>query len=145
MTKDQAIKGLKETLCSLCDCVSQNMDNCDIKECDNRDYIKALEQQPSDDCVSRQAVIEYIEACGAELGYELDNESVREDILNMPPAIPTRKVGKWIYDKKSQNWRCSVCNETPKTLGYVGTADFMEKEFVFCNHCGAEMKGAENG
>ena len=59
--------------------------------------------------------------------------------------IQERKVGKWIYDKASQNWRCSVCNETPKTLGYVGTADFMEKEFTFCNHCGAEMVGAENG
>jgi hypothetical protein len=59
--------------------------------------------------------------------------------------LEKRKVGKWIYDKKSQNWRCSVCNETPKTLGYVGTADFMEKEFAFCNHCGAEMRGAENG
>ena len=55
-----------------------------------------------------------------------------------------RKVGKWVYDKASQNWRCSVCNETPKTLGYVGTSDFMEKEFVFCNHCGAGMVGADN-
>ena len=58
--------------------------------------------------------------------------------------IEERKVGKWIYDKTSQNWRCSECNKTPKTLGYVGTADFMKKEFVFCNHCGAEMVGAEN-
>lgn len=59
--------------------------------------------------------------------------------------IEERKVGKWIYDKTSQNWRCSVCNETPKTLGFCGTADFMEKEFTFCNHCGSEMVGAENG
>ncbi len=58
--------------------------------------------------------------------------------------IEERKVGKWIYDKTSQNWRCSECNETPKTLGYVGTADFMEKEFAFCNHCGADMRGNEN-
>lgn len=54
MTKEDAIKGLKENLCSLCVYGSQNMDSCDIKGCDNRDYINALEQQPSEDCVSRQ-------------------------------------------------------------------------------------------
>ncbi len=44
MTKEEAIKGLKENLCSLYAYGSQNMDSCDIRECDNRDYIKALEQ-----------------------------------------------------------------------------------------------------
>lgn len=44
MTKEQAIKGLKENLCSLCAYGSQNMDSCDIRGCDNRDYIKALER-----------------------------------------------------------------------------------------------------
>lgn len=66
------------------------------------------------------------------------------DEMTKPLDEEVRKVGKWIYDKTIQNWRCSVCNETPKTLGYVGTSDFMEKEFTFCNHCGAEMVGAEN-
>lgn len=47
------------------------------------------------------------------------------------------KTGHWIYD--NYNWRCSECNETPKTLGYVGTADFMTEHFKFCNHCGAKM------
>ena len=59
--------------------------------------------------------------------------------------IEERKVGKWIYDKASQNWRCSVCNETPKTLGYVGTSEFMTEHFKFCNHCGAKIERCENG
>lgn len=59
--------------------------------------------------------------------------------------IEERKVGEWIYDKAIENWRCSVCNKTPKTMGFCGTADFMEKEFAFCNHCGTKMRGAENG
>lgn len=58
--------------------------------------------------------------------------------------IEERKVGKWIYDKTSQNWRCSECNETQKTLGYVGTADFMAEHFRFCNHCGTEMRDVED-
>lgn len=62
---------------------------------------------------------------------------------NMPSVTPTRPKGKWIYDKTIQNWRCSECNETPKTLGFVGTADFMVEHFRFCNHCGAEMESEE--
>lgn len=41
------------------------------------------------------------------------------------------------------NWWCSECGEQPKTMGYVGTADFMFDEFKFCNHCGAKMIGVE--
>ena len=69
-----------------------------------------------------------------------DDKLVRVEL----PNVEERKVGKWLYDKTIENWRCSECNETPKTIGYVGTADFMEKEFAFCNHCGAEMRGAED-
>jgi len=50
------------------------------------------------------------------------------------------KVGKWIYNSAIQNWECSECGETPKTLGYVGTSAFMTEHFKFCNHCGAEMR-----
>lgn len=55
--------------------------------------LQAIKSNISEDCVSRQAVIEYIEACGAELGHDLENESVREDILNMPPVTPTFPKG----------------------------------------------------
>ena len=67
---------------------------------------------------------------------ELVNEKMKDIVVE-------RKKGKWIYDKTIQNWRCSECNETPKTLGFVGTADFMVEHFRFCNHCGAEMEGEE--
>lgn len=50
------------------------------------------------------------------------------------------RKGHWIYDETLGNWRCSKCNETPKTMGYVGTADFMAEHFKFCNHCGAKME-----
>jgi len=51
--------------------------------------------------------------------------------------------GHWIYDDVINNWKCSECNETPKTLGYVGDDKFMNEHFKFCNHCGANMRGDE--
>ena len=59
---------------------------------------------------------------------------------DLPSVTPQPKTGHWIY--KNFNWWCSECNETPKTMGYVGTADFMTEHFKFCNHCGAKMGGA---
>lgn len=130
--------------------------------------LKQLKEQEScEDAVSRKVVVEYIKNSDAELGHDSENELVVEDILTMPSVKPVaciatvkfskediqelvnekmkdivveRKKGKWIYDKTIQNWRCSECNETPKTLGFVGTADFMVEHFRFCNHCGAEME-----
>jgi hypothetical protein len=52
---------------------------------------------------------------------------------------PKPKTGHWFYDKSIENWRCSECNETPKTMGYCGSANFMAKHFKFCNHCGVRM------
>ena len=49
------------------------------------------------------------------------------------------KTGHWFYDKSIENWRCSECNEVPKTMGYCGSANFMAKHFKFCNHCGVRM------
>ena len=56
-----------------------------------------------------------------------------------------RPQGEWIYDERLNNWKCSECGETPKTIGYVGNTDFMKEHFKFCNHCGANMRkgGAE--
>lgn len=62
------------------------------------------------------------------------------DVLEHDTLLSENK-GEWIYDKAIENWRCSKCNETPKTLGYVGTDDFMREHFKFCNHCGADMRG----
>lgn len=64
---------------------------------------------------------------------------------NVPPMPKKKKKKKykekysWIYDRKVQNWRCSHCYEIPKIMGYVGTEEFMNENFNYCPHCGAEM------
>lgn len=90
MTEKQAIKGLKENMCSLCAYGSQNMDSCDIRECDNRDYIKALEQ-PTMDKAMIHVLVKETDDLKTEIGrlreeltdksYELWKESYEEEHL----------------------------------------------------------------
>ena len=119
--------------------------------------IKALEQEPCEDAISRQATIEAFQMFR---GYEANRtnaewvDRIETIVKKLPPVNPTETVtefadrcrecgkmrkGHWIYDKNIENWRCSECGETPKTLGYCGTADFMTEHFKFCNHCGCRM------
>ena len=93
--------------------------------------IKLLEQQSSEDCVSRQAVINLINEDWKYEGLEL---SVKE----LPPVTPTRKQGKW--DKgygfpDGAYWKCSCCNELIK----------VRYPMNYCPNCGADMRGTENG
>lgn len=110
----------------------------------------------SNDAISREAVLntEYQVKIINDIEYVMLSE-VQMKIRKMPPvtqksetvtefADRCRECGKmrkghWIYDETIENWRCSKCNETPKTMGYVGTADFMAEHFKFCNHCGRKM------
>lgn len=46
MTREEAIKTLKENSCIICDYCAKNMESCSIAYCDNREAIRTLEQQP---------------------------------------------------------------------------------------------------
>lgn len=82
--------------------------------------------------------------CNIDFG-SLDNRLMILGQIDKALTVEERKIGKWIYNKDTQNWECSECGEPPKTLGYVGTSAFMTEHFKFCNHCGTEMRGCENG
>ena len=70
MTKEEAIKTLKENVCLICAYGGKNIDECDIRYCDNREAfniaIKALENQKTgrwirknDICTSRIQLYQY--------------------------------------------------------------------------------------
>lgn len=147
MTIDEAISLLKQYI---------DYDNPDVPDfytmaeaCEV--VIKALEQEHCDDCVSRQQAIdkmqeleeEDIEAYGCSIPEGFDGKRAIEAIKALSSVHPKTKVGRWIYDKNIDNWKCSECGETPKTMGYCGSADFMTKHFKYCNHCGAKMQEVE--
>lgn len=153
MTEEQAIKGLKENLCSLCAYGSQNMDSCDIRECDNRDYINALEQeayyknlaqsyektinkltkaiaeqQPSDDCVSRQMAI----MCLTQEWNEKDDKTISKFIKKLkalPPVTPTHCIAEVRFSKDDLR---EICNERIEVECTHGT----------CKDCANYVMGA---
>ena len=100
--------------------------------------LKLFKQEPCEDCISRAEMLKYQEYLHGKMPNE-ENYKLWKYIKSLPSVTPKQKAGHWFYDKSIDNWRCSECNETPKTMGYCGSANFMAKHFKFCNHCGAKM------
>jgi membrane protease subunit (stomatin/prohibitin family) len=92
MTREEAIETLKENSCAMCAYGSQSMMSCDIRGCDNRDAIKALEQEPKTGqwidtdnyyqrwkcsecgCHTRDAAPHFCPNCGAKMAESEDKE-----------------------------------------------------------------------
>lgn len=97
--------------------------------------IKALEQQPCEDCISREAVDEYITKLLS--GYLYDEERTRlEDLTTfvweLPSVQPTRPTGKWIdIGDEGLVFKCSLC----------GNKNTIESNY--CPNCGARMTESE--
>ena len=110
-----------------------------IEDCDEVEEIMLpLEQQPCEDAISREAVLEiqikYAEHMGATKYWQM-----RDDIRALPSVTPTRPTGKWIADVDRwgdivttvNGYRCSECNT------------FNADKDNFCPNCGARMEESE--
>ena len=86
--------------------------------------IKALEQEPCEDAVSRADVIDLIEASDLDLAYRTDNQAVCSFVKMIPAVTPKRKTGKWIV-----HYECPKCGEITKNLT------------EYCPFCSADMRG----
>lgn len=88
--REKAIKTLKENYCTMCAYGSQDMDSCDIRSCDNKDAIKALEHELCDDAVNRKSVQETITD---SLGRGQNMHQLWQKIEDLPPVTPQQR---WI-------------------------------------------------
>jgi len=100
--------------------------------------IKAIEQEPYEDCISRQAVIngidnyiEKVQSTGAKDDFISFEELV---VKALPPVTPKQEIGHWkriSIDKYVQHamayYKCSVCDKD-----IIGTHNY-------CPNCGAKM------
>lgn len=93
----------------------------------------------SDDLIRREDAIKAIE----ERSFAVrDSYTVKAILRNVPSA--DRISGEWIrtFDGNEWFWYCSNC----KTQWYEDDLWMGGNEFpTFCPHCGARMKGADDG
>ena len=118
--------------------------------------IKSLEQQPSEDCISREVLDDAISELTywhpttdgrLEVGGGFDKtvykvEDVWRLIKVLPSVTPQPKIGHWEYvqydsDPNIGNWHCSECR------GICTEMHSIEDAYNYCPNCGAKMEGKE--
>lgn len=149
MTNKEIITQLEDIKCHCQEMYEAEIKNVDTssniwgKDVEALDFaIKALEQQPSEDCISRQVVKEMLtETWTKYMPMELDiNLSfVLEKISELPSVIPIRPHGEWIHftDDFKDYAACSCCG-----YGEEGEV-LLEDKTPFCPVCGADMREGE--
>lgn len=100
-----------------------------------KDYKRLKEQEPCDDAISRQSVLDE--------AFEVDTKEygridvVGADAINaLPPVTPQQKKGQWIRVDKDK-LRCSEC----EVIHLI--AQYPNGKINWCPNCGAKMEGAE--
>lgn len=110
--------------------------------------IKALSQEPCDDAISRQAVINAIEndcmrgGLGSCFACYNDAQAFRGEIEKLPPV--TQKSGKWIKKEDDTCWwyACSECEQEPLKNRWNAEFD-LEDGDTMPEHMDLEYKGVK--
>jgi len=139
----KAIKALEQEYC-----IQEKQANADNIDAVYIDGFKAgysqarfdLEQEPCEDCISRQAVLDCLTATGLKKYDFILN--ARDKIKNLPSVKPQEpKTGHWIevideidnLGNKTWHHKCSICGNEDSGWG----------NYKYCPNCGARMESEE--
>ena len=105
-----------------------------------KDMPSALEQEPCDDAINRQAVFEIIR----DFEYKNSHEEmlINSRIKQLPFVTPAEKVGHWEwvqYDSNPNigNWHCSECRTI---IPHMPEETDNTPIYKWCPMCGAKMQ-----
>ena len=113
-----------------------------------------LEQQPCEDAISRQAAIDAVKKNTFRLTFAEEQnceghvawsaETVYSDVmegalLELPPAQPERKKGKWIRHDEIKNVYGGICIECSECGEKYVVQHILDEKY--CRNCGADMRG----
>ena len=97
---------------------------------------EALEQEPCEDAIRREAVLDGLKGC-------ICDEWVKTLFATMVKQLPsvTQKSGKWILLDECANsgYYCSNCQKKLVKEGWSQTV----KKIKYCPNCGARMESEE--
>lgn len=97
--------------------------------------IKALKQEPCDDCISREAALDD-SGLGEFHRYD-DYVKMRNYLKSLPSVLPQPKVGRWVVLKDEYDDICeAVCSCCDKNGNH---------KWAFCPNCGAKMSEIQTG
>ena len=100
--------------------------------------IKALEQEPCDDAISRQALLAYIEFILTHgMGKKKSFEFIKKYVERQPSVTPKQKMGHWIKISPAGIYECSECGQNVMT----GDID----AYRHCYGCGVKMSENPTG
>ena len=144
MTREEAIMELRAILT---EAVKSENSVCYVTEEDREPLemaIKALEQEPCEDCISRVEALKMIDDINIpeDMSVFEIKSHIGVEISTLPPATPKRKVGEWI--KKNNDYfdwyECSECGYgSDGEMKYNRLCDVRTK---FCPDCGSQnLKG----
>ena len=104
----------------------------------------ALDQEPCEDAISREAVCDYIaEFINNEYSSQAECEMVDamiEGIQHLPPVKSQPKTGHWvdIDEEPHEVWECDHCGFVIDGSGCIDPYDYRDT-YKFCPNCGAMM------
>jgi rubrerythrin len=125
MTREEAVKRLKEARSTI-----QPFRYVD----EAIDYaIKSLEQELTEDAISRQAVMEHYSTGEIAHCHHISRNNLLDFVEQLPSVTPMEKVGHWYKKPHEICYTCDQC----------GTTNASGVKYNFCPHCGARMQEAE--
>lgn len=103
---------------------NKKLDNSKLYQ-EHKLILELLEQEPCEDCVSREAVLEIAKSSKSNW---IDNSVLFKRVNELPSVTPQPKVAHWIHFASSDD--CSGCGWS--TGKYISPSDY-------CPKCGARM------